>query len=235
MLENYHKWDKVSCFPKTHPFPGGRLCLHLRDDPRLRKRGAPIFPFLVPSRSSMTWSTACSTTGPWNNIHRFKKYQCFAVITEYVPGWSMQRRGYWRCDKCENYGWYQGGLVSFICFEKTAETGVFMQVGAMGGQLWRAALPWWLRLVSMPTWTIHTAGDIAMVTKKHTMQSLIGQVCPYELCWRQKLQDNGQWINNVTYCGGMHNKCDTDIIVTIANVSMTVPGVSLPNKIIKKT
>ena len=118
MLENYHKWDKVSCFPKTHPFPGGCLCLHLRDDPRLRKRGAPIFPFLVPSRSSMTWSTACSTTGPWNNIHRFKENQYFAVITKYVPGWSMQRRGYWRCDKCENYGWYQGGLVSFICLEK---------------------------------------------------------------------------------------------------------------------
>jgi len=38
-------------------------------------------------------------------------------------------------------------------------------------------------------------------------------------------QDNGQWINNVTYCGGRHDKCDTNIIVTIANVSMAVPGV----------
>ena len=43
----------------------------------------------------------------------------------------------------------------------------------------------------------------------------------------KKLQDNGQWINNVTYCGGRHDKCDTNIIVTIANVSMPVPGVSL--------
>ena len=31
----------------------------------------------------------------------------------------------------------------------------------------------------------------------------------------------------MTYCGGKHNKCDTDIIVTIANVSMPVSGVSL--------
>ena len=36
---------------------------------------------------------------------------------------------------------------------------------------------------------------------------------------------SGQWINNVTYCGGRHNVCSTDIIVTIANVSMPHPGV----------
>jgi len=36
---------------------------------------------------------------------------------------------------------------------------------------------------------------------------------------------SGQWINNVTYCGGQENKCSTDMIVTIANVSMEVPGV----------
>ncbi len=35
----------------------------------------------------------------------------------------------------------------------------------------------------------------------------------------------GHWINNVTYCGGKHDKCTTDIIVTIANVSMPAPGV----------
>jgi len=35
----------------------------------------------------------------------------------------------------------------------------------------------------------------------------------------------GHWINNVTYCGGRHDKCTTDIIVTIANVSMPAPGV----------
>ena len=53
----------------------------------------------------------------------------------------------------------------------------------------------------------------------------------YKICkcscsrWLRHLQDNGQWINNVTYCGGRHDKCDTNIIVTIANVSMPVPGV----------
>jgi len=36
---------------------------------------------------------------------------------------------------------------------------------------------------------------------------------------------SGQWINNVTYCGGAQDKCTTDIIVTIANVSMPEPGV----------
>jgi len=37
--------------------------------------------------------------------------------------------------------------------------------------------------------------------------------------------NGGHWINNVTYCGGQLNECTTDIIVTIANVSMTSPGV----------
>lgn len=36
---------------------------------------------------------------------------------------------------------------------------------------------------------------------------------------------NGHWINNVTYCGGEKDVCATDIIVTIANVSMPSPGV----------
>ena len=44
------------------------------------------------------------------------------------------------------------------------------------------------------------------------------------------MKDNGQWINNVTYCGGRHDKCDTNIIVTIANVSMPVPGVSYTSR-----
>ena len=35
----------------------------------------------------------------------------------------------------------------------------------------------------------------------------------------------------MTYCGGRHDKCDTDIIVTIANVSMPVPGVGLDLKL----
>jgi len=46
--------------------------------------------------------------------------------------------------------------------------------------------------------------------------------CQHE---RFLLQENGQWINNVTYCGGGQDTCTTDIIVTIANVSMPAPGV----------
>ena len=38
-------------------------------------------------------------------------------------------------------------------------------------------------------------------------------------------QDNGQWINNVTYCSGKLNECTSDIIVTIANITMPHPGV----------
>ena len=83
MLDNYHKWDQVSSFPKTPPLPGGRLCLHLRNDPWLRKRGFPIFPFLLPSRSSMTWSTACSTTEPWNNIHRLREHLSWYLLTQH--------------------------------------------------------------------------------------------------------------------------------------------------------
>merc|ERR1712123_167503 len=46
--------------------------------------------------------------------------------------------------------------------------------------------------------------------------------CQHERFIQQK---NGQWVNNVTYCGGDKDSCVTDIIVTIANVSMTHPGV----------
>jgi len=35
----------------------------------------------------------------------------------------------------------------------------------------------------------------------------------------------GHWINNVTYCGGSRDQCSTEIIVTVANVSMPSPGV----------
>ena len=38
-------------------------------------------------------------------------------------------------------------------------------------------------------------------------------------------QSNGQWINNVTYCGGKKNKCSSDFIVTVANISLSHPGV----------
>ena len=49
-----------------------------------------------------------------------------------------------------------------------------------------------------------------------------GYPCQHE---RFILQDNGQWINNVTYCDGKHDQCISDIIVTIANVSLPAPGV----------
>jgi len=46
--------------------------------------------------------------------------------------------------------------------------------------------------------------------------------CQHERFIKDK---TGQWINNVTYCGGASDKCVSDMIVTIANVSMPVPGV----------
>ena len=46
--------------------------------------------------------------------------------------------------------------------------------------------------------------------------------CQHERFIKNKV---GQWINNVTYCGGSADKCVTDMIVTIANVSMPAPGV----------
>lgn len=37
--------------------------------------------------------------------------------------------------------------------------------------------------------------------------------------------EDGSWTNKVTYCGGKMDECRTDIITTVANVSMTRPGV----------
>lgn len=36
---------------------------------------------------------------------------------------------------------------------------------------------------------------------------------------------SGQWINNVTYCAGTADKCVSQMIVTIANITMPRPGV----------
>ena len=33
------------------------------------------------------------------------------------------------------------------------------------------------------------------------------------------------WVNNITYCGGQNDTCTTDIIDTVANVSLSSPGV----------
>ena len=38
-------------------------------------------------------------------------------------------------------------------------------------------------------------------------------------------QKSGQWINNITYCGGKEDKCVSGMIVTIANISLPSPGV----------
>lgn len=37
--------------------------------------------------------------------------------------------------------------------------------------------------------------------------------------------ENGQWINNVTFCNGKLNECTSPIINTMANISLPVPGV----------
>jgi hypothetical protein len=36
---------------------------------------------------------------------------------------------------------------------------------------------------------------------------------------------DGSWINKVTYCAGKEDECVTDLITTVANVSMPKPGV----------
>ena len=51
-----------------------------------------------------------------------------------------------------------------------------------------------------------------------------GYPCQHERFVRQ---GDGQWINNVTYCSGKHDVCDSEIIVTIANISLPHPGVVL--------
>ena len=36
---------------------------------------------------------------------------------------------------------------------------------------------------------------------------------------------DGDWINNTTYCNGKDSKCDSDLIVTIPKISLVSPGV----------
>lgn len=38
-----------------------------------------------------------------------------------------------------------------------------------------------------------------------------------------------QWINNITYCGGANNTCTSQIIDTVANVTISSPGVVMHN------
>jgi len=46
-------------------------------------------------------------------------------------------------------------------------------------------------------------------------------------CQHERFEElpSGQWINNVTYCGGKNDECVSEMIVTIANISMPKPGV----------
>ena len=38
--------------------------------------------------------------------------------------------------------------------------------------------------------------------------------------------EQGQWINNITYCDGQNSVCTTDILITIADTIILEPGVS---------
>ena len=49
-----------------------------------------------------------------------------------------------------------------------------------------------------------------------------GYPCQHERFTRQA---SGQWINTVTYCDGKEDDCISDMIETIANVSLPAPGV----------
>ena len=39
------------------------------------------------------------------------------------------------------------------------------------------------------------------------------------------MADDGSWIDHIAYCGGKNNTCQTPIVFTVANVSLTSPGV----------
>ena len=49
-----------------------------------------------------------------------------------------------------------------------------------------------------------------------------GYPCQLERFVKEK---NGQWVNKVSYCNGKEDQCTSEIIVTIANVSMPHAGV----------
>ena len=36
---------------------------------------------------------------------------------------------------------------------------------------------------------------------------------------------DGNWVDHIAYCGGKNNTCQTPIVFTVANVSLTSPGV----------
>jgi hypothetical protein len=40
------------------------------------------------------------------------------------------------------------------------------------------------------------------------------------------LFQDGDWINNTTYCNGKDSKCESELIVTIPKISLVSPGVA---------
>lgn len=48
----------------------------------------------------------------------------------------------------------------------------------------------------------------------------------YFPCQRDEfVLENGNWIDHIAYCGGRNNTCQTPMCHTVANVSITSPGV----------
>ena len=48
----------------------------------------------------------------------------------------------------------------------------------------------------------------------------------YFPCQRDEfVMENGTWIDHIAYCGGKNNTCETPMCHTVANVSLTSPGV----------
>ena len=49
----------------------------------------------------------------------------------------------------------------------------------------------------------------------------------YFPCQRDEfvMAEDGSWIDHIAYCGGKNNTCQTPIVFTVANVSLTSPGV----------
>ena len=48
----------------------------------------------------------------------------------------------------------------------------------------------------------------------------------YFPCQRDEfVMEGGRWIDHIAYCGGANNTCSTSMVFTVANVSLTKPGV----------
>ena len=132
MLDNYHKWDQVSKFHKTHIFPSCSLCLHLRDDPWLRKRGCSINwnpfnqSFCLPEVSwpdslhAWQWgpgtiSTGFETTWDWHT-HQQQDGPCKGEDTDAVTNVQTMddiKGDWWDADVCKR-GLKQGSRYRWV-------------------------------------------------------------------------------------------------------------------------